>query len=136
MDILVMEIDVLLIDNCLMDHTAGLLESVVMVFVPMVCATAEEQLIVSLILTVLDLEKFVTNNLDQFVDFALQVLMEVRSSFPNVKEILSKQSLLQNQPMWDVIKQSLNTSVELHARSVLTREFLLLILHTHTIVQL
>jgi hypothetical protein len=136
MDTHVMEISVNLQEFGLMDNDARVLEFVVMLFVTLVCATAEEQFLVTLILTVHQLVKFVTNNLDQFVDFVLLVQMEEQSSLQNVKEILFKHLLQQNQPMLDVTKQSLNTSVQLLARSVLTKESHSLILHTLTIAQL
>jgi hypothetical protein len=136
MDIHVMEISVNLQESGLMDNDARMLEFVVMVLAAMVFAIPREQFLVNQTHNVLDLVNLVTNNLDHIVDFAQLDLIQLQSNLQNAKEIPFKHSLQPNQPMLDVIKQSLNSSVQMLARNALTKESQLLIWHGHTIAKL
>jgi hypothetical protein len=120
----------------MMDNDARVSMFVVELFVSLVFAMRREQFLASLILNVLDLLKFVTRLLDHSVELVLKVFVDLKSSMLNVKEILFKHLQLQNHPQLDVIKQSLNSHVHIFARCVLTREFLPMMQHTHTIVKL
>jgi hypothetical protein len=136
MDFLVMEIFADLIEQTGMVNDAKVLQFAEEMHALKDNVLKREQFLVSQTLNVLDLESFATRLLEQFVELALKVFVELKSKWQCVKENLFKQSLQLRHHMLDVTNKLLNTCAQPFARSVLTRESLLLILHTHTTVKL
>jgi hypothetical protein len=95
MDSTVMEIFVHQKEPNMMENDASTLLCAVETFVKTECVKKEEQFLVTLILNALDFLKFVTR-LEEFVECAHKVFVEVKSNMQCAKEIPFKQSLLQN----------------------------------------